>query len=112
LVAAAIIVLVKLGRADALIALIIIGREITISALREWMASIGAQSSVAVSMIGKLKTVAQMVAILLLLFNEPLLGLNTRQLGTWLIWLAAVLTLWSMAYYLRRAVPELLRHGR
>lgn len=112
MVAAALIVLVKLGRVDALIALIIIGREITISALREWMASIGARGNVAVSMLGKLKTAAQMIAILLLLFNEPLIGLDTRQIGTWLIWLAAVLTLWSMAYYLRRALPEVIRHGR
>jgi len=112
MVAAALIVLVQLGRVDALIALIIIGREITISALREWMASIGARGSVAVSMIGKLKTVAQMVAILLLLFHETFLGLDTQQIGTWLIWLAAVLTLWSMAYYLRQAAPEVIRHGR
>lgn len=112
MVAAALVVLVKLGRVDALIALIIIGREITISALREWMASIGAHSSVAVSMIGKLKTVAQMAAILLLLFHDPFLGLDTQRIGTWLIWLAAVLTLWSMAYYLRRALPEVIKHGR
>ena len=112
MVAAALIVLVKLGRVDALIALIIIGREITISALREWMASIGARGSVAVSMIGKLKTVAQMVAILLLLFHETFLGLDTQQIGTWLIWLAAVLTLWSMAYYLRQAAQEVIRHGQ
>jgi len=53
-----------------------------------------------------------MVAILLLLFHETFLGLDTQQIGTWLIWLAAVLTLWSMAYYLRQAVPEVIRHGR
>lgn len=111
MVAAALIVLVQLGRVDALIALIIIGREITISALREWMASIGARASVAVSAIGKLKTVAQMVAILFLLFHEPFIGFDIQQLGTWLIWLAAVLTLWSMVYYLRRAIPEVIRHG-
>lgn len=110
MVAAALIVLVQLSRVDALIALIIIGREITISALREWMASIGARASVAVSAIGKLKTVAQMVAILFLLFHEPFGGINIQQLGTWLIWLAAVLTLWSMVYYLRRAIPEVIRH--
>ncbi|ARU30693.1 CDP-diacylglycerol--glycerol-3-phosphate 3-phosphatidyltransferase [Sulfuriferula sp. AH1] len=110
MVAAALIVLVQLGRADALIALIIIGREITISALREWMASIGARASVAVSMIGKFKTAAQMIAISLLLFHESVWGLDIQQLGTWLIWLAAVLTLWSMVYYLRRAIPEVIRH--
>ena len=105
MVAAALIVLVQLGRVDALIALIIIGREITISALREWMASMGASASVAVSMIGKLKTAAQMVAISLLLFHEPLFGLDIQYIGTWLIWLASVLTVWSMIYYLRRALP-------
>ena len=110
MVAAALIVLVQLGRVDALIALIIIGREITISALREWMASIGARSSVAVSMIGKFKTAAQMIAILLLLFHESWLGVDIQQLGTWLIWLAALLTIWSMVYYLRRAIPEVIRH--
>lgn len=110
MVAAALIVLVQLGRVDALIALIIIGREITISALREWMANIGASASVAVSMVGKFKTAAQMIAILLLLFHEPLWGLDIQQLGTWLIWVAAVLTLWSMMYYLRRAIPEVIRH--
>ena len=110
MVAAALIVLVQLGRVDALIALIIIGREITISALREWMASIGARSSVTVSMIGKFKTAAQMIAILLLLFHESWRGLDIQRLGTWLIWLAAVLTMWSMVYYLRRAIPEVIRH--
>lgn len=110
MVAAALIVLVQLGRVDALIALIIIGREITISALREWMASIGARASVAVSMVGKFKTAAQMIAILLLLFHESLWGLDIQQLGTWLIWVAAVLTMWSMMYYLRRAIPEVIRH--
>lgn len=111
MVAAALIVLVKLGRVDALIALIIIGREITISALREWMASIGARGSVAVSMIGKLKTVAQMVAILFLLLHETVFGLGMHLIGTWLIWLAAVLTLWSMVYYLRQAAGEMGRRG-
>ncbi len=111
MVAAALIVLVQLQRVDALIALVIIGREITISALREWMAGIGARGSVAVSMMGKLKTAAQMVAIILLLWHEALWGLNVQQLGTWLIWLAAVFTLWSMVYYLRCALAEVLRRG-
>ena len=110
MVTAALIVLVQLGRVDALIALIIIGREIAISALREWMASIGARASVAVSVMGKFKTALQMVAILLLLFHERVLGLDIQRIGTWLIWLAAILTLWSMAYYLRRAIPEVIRH--
>lgn len=104
IVAAALILLVHLGRLDALVATIIIGREITISALREWMAQLGASRSVAVSMLGKVKTAAQMVAIPLLLYEAPLPGgIDTVRLGTVLIWVAAVLTLWSMAYYLQRA---------
>ncbi|MHB0990691.1 MAG: CDP-diacylglycerol--glycerol-3-phosphate 3-phosphatidyltransferase [Burkholderiales bacterium] len=110
MVVAALIVLVQLRRVDALIALIIIGREITISALREWMASIGAQASVAVSVMGKFKTAFQMLAILLLLFHERVLGLDIQRIGTWLIWMASILTLWSMIYYLRRAIPEVIRH--
>ena len=108
LVCASVLVLVQLGRADVFVALIIIGREIAISALREWMAQIGAARSVAVHMIGKLKTVAQMVAIPFLLFDGSLFGLiNTHVWGTWLIWVAAVLTVWSMVYYLQKALPEI-----
>ena len=109
MVAAALIVLVQLGRTDAIVATIIIGREITISALREWMAKIGASKSVAVSMLGKIKTTAQMMAIPLLLYHLPLGGIDTREAGNWLIWLAALLTLWSMGYYLRMAWPEIQR---
>lgn len=108
MVAAALILLVYLDRVGALIAVIIIGREITISALREWMAQIGAHKSVAVSMIGKVKTAAQMSAIPLLLYNEPIAGLDIRALGTGLIYIAAVLTLWSMGYYMRMAWPYLV----
>jgi CDP-diacylglycerol--glycerol-3-phosphate 3-phosphatidyltransferase/cardiolipin synthase len=107
MVAAALIILVQLGRTDAIVAMIIIGREITISALREWMAKIGAAKSVAVSMLGKIKTAAQMLAIPLLLYYVPLLGYDTRLAGNWLIWIAALLTLWSMGYYLRMAWPEI-----
>jgi CDP-diacylglycerol--glycerol-3-phosphate 3-phosphatidyltransferase len=108
LVCASLLVLVHLGRADVFVALIIIGREIAISALREWMAQIGASKSVAVHMVGKLKTVAQMVAIPFLLFDGFLLGvINTRNWGNFLIWVAAVLTVWSMIYYLQKAVPEI-----
>jgi cardiolipin synthase len=108
LVCACVLVLVHLQRADVFVALIIIGREIAISALREWMAQIGASKSVAVHMIGKLKTVGQMVAIPFLLFDGMLLGMiNTRVWGTWLIWIAAVLTVWSMVYYLQKALPEI-----
>ena len=112
IVAAALILLVYAGRVGALIAVIIIGREITISALREWMAQIGARKSVAVSMIGKIKTVAQMTAIPLLLFDRPLVGLDVHFLGTWLIYVAAVLTLWSMGYYMRMAWPYLAEQER
>ncbi len=107
MVASALIVLVQLDRADAIVAGIIIGREITISALREWMAKIGAARSVAVSMLGKIKTTAQMVAIPLLLFQAPVAGVDTIKLGSVLIWVAAALTLWSMGYYLRMAWPEI-----
>jgi len=108
MVAAALLMLLKEQRVDTLVALIIIGREITISALREWMAQIGARASVAVHSIGKFKTIAQLVAIPLLLFDGPLPGgIVTRPLGTVLLYIAAVLTVWSMAYYLKRAWPYL-----
>ncbi len=100
MVAAALIVLIDLDRVAPLIALIIIGREITISALREWMAKAGKSASVAVSFVGKLKTTAQMVSIVLLLYFNPVINLPVAEIGTWLIWVAALLTLWSMAYYL------------
>lgn len=108
LVCACVLVLVHLGRADVFVGLIIIGREIAISALREWMAQIGASRSVAVHMIGKLKTTAQMVAIPFLLYDGLLFGLiDTHLWGVWLIWLAAIMTVWSMVYYLQKALPEI-----
>ena len=108
LVCASVLVLVHLGRADVFVALIIIGREIAISALREWMAQIGASGSVAVHMIGKVKTTAQMVAIPFLLFDGVLLGvIDTHLWGVWLIWISAVMTVWSMVYYLQKALPEI-----
>jgi cardiolipin synthase (CMP-forming) len=108
LVCACVLVLVHLQRADVFVALIIIGREIAISALREWMAQIGASRSVAVHMIGKIKTVVQMVAIPFLLFDGLLFGMiDTHLWGVWLIWAAAVLTVWSMVYYLQKAIPEI-----
>jgi len=111
MVAAALVMLVQLERADAVVAIIIVGREITISALREWMAHLGAAKSVAVSFVGKLKTTAQMVAIPLLLYYDPLLGLPVAGMGEALIWLAAALTLWSMGYYLMKAWPEIRDRG-
>ncbi len=108
LVCACVLVLVHLNRADVFVGLIIIGREIAISALREWMAQIGATKSVAVHMLGKVKTVVQMVAIPFLLFDGVLLGfIDTRQWGVVLIWVAAVLTVWSMVYYMQKALPEI-----
>jgi CDP-diacylglycerol--glycerol-3-phosphate 3-phosphatidyltransferase len=108
LVCAALVLLLELNRVGTLVALIIIGREITISALREWMASAGARASVAVHWLGKLKTIAQLVAIPMLLFDQPLFGLvPVAKIGSWLIVLAAGLTLWSMGYYLRQAWPHL-----
>jgi cardiolipin synthase (CMP-forming) len=113
LVCAALLVLVQLDRTNALVALIIIGREITISALREWMAQIGASRSVAVHRLGKLKTVVQMVAIPFLLYDGLLFGIiDTRIWGTGLIWIAVVLTIWSMVYYLQKALPEIRAKAR
>lgn len=110
MVAAALIVLVDVERASPIAALIIIGREIAISALREWMAKAGKSGSVAVSFVGKLKTGMQMVAISLLLYWKPLHGLPIALIGQWLLNLAALLTLVSMAYYLRMAARALSGH--
>ena len=108
LVCASLLVLVHLQRADVFVALIIIGREIAISALREWMAQIGASRSVAVHMLGKLKTTAQMVAIPFLLYDGDLFDvIDTRLWGTGLIWISAIMTVWSMVYYLQKALPEI-----
>ena len=112
LVCASLLILVHLGRADVLVALIIIGREIAISALREWMAQIGASRSVAVHVLGKLKTMVQMIAIPFLLFDGQLFGLiDTALWGTVLIWIAGVLTVWSMVYYLKKAWPDIVDHA-
>jgi cardiolipin synthase len=105
MVAGALLMLVHLQRVDPIIAFVIIGREIAISALREWMAQIGASKSVAVSSIGKIKTTAQMVAIPMLLYYGDLLGIDTHFWGQVLLLIAAVLTVWSMFYYLRKAWP-------
>jgi CDP-diacylglycerol--glycerol-3-phosphate 3-phosphatidyltransferase len=107
MVSAALIVLVYLERAHPIIALIIIGREITISALREWMASIGARGNVAVNSLGKFKTIAQMTAIPMLLYDGMLGPVDIRLLGDILIWVAAFLTVWSMCYYLSKAWPSI-----
>lgn len=114
MVAAALIVLVEFGRVGAIVSLIIIGREIAISALREWMAGEGQRSSVGVAMIGKVKTAAQMLAILFLLYWDDIVIRDvgvfpTKFYGQVLIVIAAFLTLLSMAYYLRAAMPKILR---
>jgi len=107
MVAAALILLVELGRAEAYLAIIIIGREIAISALREWMAQLGRSRKTAVAFIGKVKTVAQMTALIaLLLWEDVIPGVSTPLLGTLALYIAAILTLWSMFHYLRRAAPH------
>ncbi len=107
MVAVALILLVYLDRTSPIAAMIIIGREITISALREWMAQAGKRSSVAVATIGKLKTAAQMAAIVLLLIRHiPTLGLDFLMLGNILMVIACILTLWSMFHYLAIAARE------
>lgn len=105
MIAAALIVLVELGRVEAIIAVVIIGREIAVSALREWMAKIGQAKSVAVNFLGKIKTISQMIAVPLLLYHDRIGMFSPQRVGTWLIYLAAVLTLVSMFYYLKLALP-------
>ena len=112
MVAAALIVLVDLNRTGVFVTLIIIGREITISALREWMAGLGERSNVAVATIGKVKTAVQMIAILFLLYFDPIgikgIGvMDTKFVGQVLILIATFLTLVSMAYYIKAAWPSL-----
>ena len=91
----------------ALPAAVIIGREIVISALREWMAELGERTKVAVSTIGKIKTTAQMLALLLLLYHQPMGSFPTVDSGFVLLYVAAILTLWSMLVYLKAAWPIL-----
>ena len=107
MVAVALILLVSLGRTYAFCAMIIIGREITISALREWMAQLGRRNNVAVAQIGKFKTAAQMAAIVLLLIGaENFHGLNFILIGNILMGVAVILTVWSMCYYLKVAFAD------
>ena len=112
MIAAALIVLVELGRVEAIIAVVIIGREIAVSALREWMAKIGQAKSVAVNFLGKIKTISQMIAVPLLLYHDQIGMFSPQRVGTWLIYLAAVLTLASMFYYLKLAVPPRVEGDR
>ncbi len=109
MVAAALVLLVQ-QNPDlylALAAAVIIGREITVSALREWMAEIGARSKVAVSVLGKIKTIAQMVALGFLIFENSVFGLPVYQIGLVLLYIAAFLTILSMFQYLLAAWPKL-----
>jgi CDP-diacylglycerol--glycerol-3-phosphate 3-phosphatidyltransferase len=107
MVIAALLVLLELDRVNAIISLIIIGREISISSLREWMATIGRPEGMTVMFIGKLKTAIQMIAILLLLYHDDLWFINVKWIGNILINIAALLTVISMAYYIRVAWPTL-----
>ncbi len=110
MVAAALCVLMEIDRVNAALGFLIIGRELTISALREWMASTGKRASVAVNSLGKFKTTAQMVAIPMLLFDAtfPVIGgFHTRPVGTFLLVIAAVLTVVSMLYYFQLAAKAL-----
>jgi CDP-diacylglycerol--glycerol-3-phosphate 3-phosphatidyltransferase/cardiolipin synthase len=110
MVAAALLVLLKLGRVHELVVLIIIGREITVSALREWMAKIGGSKSVAVSLLGKVKTAAQMISIPMLLYYDNIGDFDPQFTGTWLISIAAFLTILSMMYYVKASIPHLLKN--
>ncbi len=110
IVCGSLIIMVQFDRVDAVIAFVIIGREITISALREWMAKLGAAKSVAVNSLGKIKTICQMVAIPMLLYYHPWLGFDLVTIGTWLIWLAAIMTIISMLSYLYSAW-QMMRAG-
>ena len=113
LVCASLLVLVDLGRVDVIVALLIIGREIAISSLREWMAQIGAYKTVAVHMIGKIKTTVQMIAIPFLLFNGILFdAVDTLYWGQILIWSSAILTIGSMIFYLQKALPYIKSNMR
>ncbi len=112
IVAVALVLLVQHNPSPwmAIPAAIIIGREITISALREWMAEIGQRTQVAVSTIGKIKTTMQMLALLMLLYRYPLLGIPIYEIGFFALYIAALLTLWSMFIYLKAALPILLKN--
>ena len=104
MICAALIVLVDLERVNGIIAFVIIGREIAISAMREWMAKIGQSKSVTVNLLGKVKTISQMIAVPLLLYHDRIGLFNPQRIGMWLIYLAAILTLLSMFNYLQRAM--------
>ena len=110
------VVLVLIVQADpspylAIPSAVIIGREITIASLREWMAEVGQRKKVEVSWLGKVKTMAQMIAISCLLYKESFLGISMNTLGYVFLYIAAVLTLWSMINYLKVALPSMIANG-
>ncbi len=109
IVAAALVLIVQSDPSVwmAVAAVVIIGREITISALREWMAEIGQRAQVAVSNLGKYKTTAQMIALFMLIYDESIFGLPIHAMGMFFLYIAVVLTLWSMFVYLKAAWPIL-----
>lgn len=110
LMVAFVLILVVQAEADPYLAIpaaIIIGREITIASLREWMAEIGQRTKVKVSQLGKWKTTAQMLAISFLLYRSDLLGLPVFTIGYWLLYISAILTLWSMVNYLMAALSTI-----
>lgn len=111
-VCSAIVVLLAFDRVDMLVALIIVGREIAVTALREWMAKIGAAASVKVNWFGKIKTIAQMTAIPMLFYFDPIFGLPIAWIGTVLIYIAAILTIYSMCVYMSAAWPHLQQHDQ
>ncbi len=94
-----------------LIAMVIIGREITVSALREWMAGLGARDEVKVSLAGKVKTALQMFGIAFMVYQRDLFGVEIYDVGYWLLLVAAAMTLWSMVIYLRAAWPSMQQNG-
>jgi CDP-diacylglycerol--glycerol-3-phosphate 3-phosphatidyltransferase len=106
-VCSAVVVLLAFDRIDMIVALIIVGREIAITALREWMAKIGAAAAVKVNWYGKIKAIAQMTAIPMLLWYDTFLGLDMYFLGTVFIYVAAVLTFYSMCVYMLAAWPHI-----
>ena len=110
IVIAALSLLVELGRVESIIAFIIIAREFTISSLREWMATLGKSGGIAVAFIGKLKTTMQMIAILFLLYYENILFIPVAVIGKILIYIAALLTMISMIYYLKIAFKILKKN--
>ncbi len=95
----------------AIVAGIIIGREITVSALREWMSELGARAHVAVTFFGKWKTTLQILGIGLMLYEHPIFGIDIYPIGVGLLFVAAALTVWSMLDYLRAAWPIIVREG-